>query len=107
MSSVEVSTWHPILEKCGVILKTGEIVELINESFEPDQSFKISQEAVDNIGLDNIETFWHSHPSNNSNLSLEDYFTFIKYPDHKHRIYVNDHFVDYYVRNGLVIRELL
>ena len=56
------------------------------------------------IGLENIECFWHSHPSNNLNLSLDDYAAFLKYPDHKHRIYSQTSFAEYYVRRGFVMR---
>lgn len=96
--------WHPTLEQCGFILKNQEVVFIGNLSRNPEVSFEISEKDIEKIGLENIECFWHSHPSNNLNLSLDDYAAFLKYPDHKHRIYSQTSFAEYYVRRGFVMR---
>lgn len=101
------NTWNPIEELCGFILTDGTIIEVANRSPRPKETFLISQEDIAVYGLDKIQTFWHSHPSNNTNLSAEDYFMFLQYPDHKHRIYSQDGYADYIIRNGLVIKDWL
>lgn len=99
--------WNPNEERCGFILKDGTAVELPNIHPEPSRYFKIDQGEIDKQ-LDNIEAFWHSHPDNNINLSLADYFAFNQYPDHRHRIYnSDDNYAEYYIRRGFVMRELL
>lgn len=104
---LNAKTWDSTVELCGFILRTGEVVFVNNKSENPSNSFEISQEDIDLYGLDNIAYFWHSHPSNNLNLSVADYFNFLKYPDHIHRIYTENAFRDYKIRNGLVIQEIL
>lgn len=99
------SFWHPTLERCGFILKDGTVVEVENTSATPSSTFKISEDEISNIGLENICIFWHSHPSGNVNLSLDDYFAFLSFPDQKHRIYNQTGFAEYYVRRGFVMRE--
>ena len=99
------SFWHPILERCGFILKDGSVVEVENESATPSGTFQISESVIEQTGLENIAIFWHSHPSGDVNLSLDDYFNFLQYPDHKHHIYNETGFAEYYVRRGFVMRE--
>lgn len=97
--------WSPVVERCGVILKDGSVQELNNIHPKPDSFFEMDMKQVENL-IDDVEVFWHSHTTNNVNLSLADYFSFLKYPDHIHRIYSATGFAQYIVRNGLVIREL-
>ena len=93
--------WHPILEKCGFILKSGEVVEVDNEHEFPTVAFTIPLTTINDY-KDEIEVMWHSHPSNSTNLSVEDYKNFLKYPEYIHRIYGYDEVSEYYVRDGVV-----
>lgn len=94
--------WHPIEELCGFILNDGSVIEVANIASNTKQHFKISVAILEHY-LNDIAIFWHSHPSNNTNLSLEDYKAFLAFPDHEHRIYSETQYTSYYVRRGLVI----
>lgn len=98
------NNWDEVVERCGVILTNGASVEFKNNHPEPSKHFLITEEDIDSVGLSNIACFWHSHPSNDVNLSLDDYQMFLKYPDHIHRIYSAFDSADYYVRRNLVMR---
>lgn len=99
--------WSPIEERCGFILKDGTQIEVPNVHSDPMNFFKIDQAEIDKY-IGDIAIFWHSHPNNNLNLSLTDYFSFLAYPDHKHRIYNSqDQYAEYYVRRGFIMREIL
>lgn len=96
--------WDETHERCGVILKDGTEVEAKNTHPFPQNNFTIDSDFLDQLDLDNVACFWHSHPSNDVNLSLSDYENFLKYPDHIHRIYSAFDYADYYVRRGFVMR---
>ena len=96
--------WHPEVELCGVILKDQTVIHVENKSANPYSTFEISEDDIQKTGLENIEIFWHSHPNNDENLSLQDYRSFLQYPHHKHRIYTENGFAEYYVRRGFVMR---
>lgn len=95
------NNWHPNKELCGYIAEDGSLVELDNLSLSPENniSFNIGSVPEDAIGL------WHSHPSNDVNLSVEDYINFLHFPDYIHRIYSKDSYAEYYVRNDVVYRR--
>lgn len=96
--------WDEVVERCGVILKDGTVVEATNIHKTPENNFMIGSDFLDDLDLDNVSCFWHSHPSNDLNLSLSDYENFLKYPDHIHRIYSAFDHADYYIRRGFVMR---
>ena len=95
------NNWHPSKELCGYIAADGSIVNLENFSTRPEQEVAINLEEVpdDALGL------WHSHPSNDINLSVEDYINFLQFPEYIHRIYSKDSYAEYYVRNNVVYRR--
>lgn len=96
--------WNETVELCGVILKDGSVIEAKNVHPFPQNNFTMGKDFLDSLDLDNVACFWHSHPSNELNLSLSDYENFLKYPDHVHRIYSAFDYADYYVRRGFVMR---
>ena len=97
--------WSPFSERCGFILKDGTLVEVPNIHQEPSNFFTIDSEEIKKH-LDQIECFWHSHLDDNLNLSLDDYLSFLAYPDQRHRIYNSkDEYAEYYVRRNFVLRE--
>lgn len=95
--------WHATVEKCGFILEDGTVVECRNIAESPEREFQIDQAEIDQY--DNIAVFWHSHPSDDLNLSLSDYINFLKYPEHRHRIYGSTHYAEYFIRRNFVMRE--
>jgi len=97
--------WSPEAERCGFILKDGTHIEVPNIHKDPRNFFAMDEAEIEKH-KDQIAYFWHSHPSNDINLSLDDYFAFLAYPDHRHRIYNSkDEFAEYYIRRGFVMRE--
>lgn len=94
--------WAYAPERCGLILKTGEIVELPNRHPQPWDFFAIAQEDLDRYRL-NIDATWHTHPKGTANLSVEDYLLFRdKLPAWFHYIISRDEVRCYYVRDNLV-----
>lgn len=95
--------WHPTVELCGFGLEDGTIIACENKASDPTRAFQIDEQEIKRH--DNIVFFWHSHPSDDVNLSLADYHTFLSYPEHRHRIYGSTKYAEYYVRRGFVMRE--
>jgi proteasome lid subunit RPN8/RPN11 len=74
-------------ERCGLILKDGTVVELKNVAAEPKTSFEMdAEEALPHIASGEAAMTWHTHPFSDSNLSGEDYSTFLCWPDLVHVI---------------------
>lgn len=73
------------LERCGFILKNGAVVELPNSHVDPKNSFSISDsDAQEYRGK--IAAIWHTHCSENYNLSMTDYEGFLEHPNLTHFI---------------------
>ncbi len=70
-------------ERCGVITKLGEIIELPNSSTFPNNSYLIYEKDIQ--GLEIIAT-WHSHPRGPLNLSIDDYNNFAELSELKHLV---------------------
>ena len=76
-----------INERCGLILKNGEIVELNNLADTPNLSFEMDLEAaLPYLDDDSVAATWHTHPDSDPNLSGEDYSCFLSWPDLEHVI---------------------
>jgi hypothetical protein len=96
--------WNKNLEVCGVILNREKVVVCENRSTTPHESFQISSETLESLG--NTPThFWHTHPSNCVNLSMDDYKAFLNFPDQIHLIVGQDKIAEYYVVAGVVYRR--
>lgn len=90
-----------IEERCGLILKSGEVLECDNAHLEPTKGFKILPEVM----LENLEEMvgtWHTHPGQDSNLSQEDYLGFTQWPTLTHYIIGIDGVCSFVVENGLI-----
>lgn len=72
-------------ERCGIVLNSGEIVELTNSSSYPYNSFTISAQDVQPY-QEQISATWHTHPRGPNNLSIDDYNTFMDLKDLHHLI---------------------
>src|SRR3546814_13066179 len=89
-------------EHCGLILTTGEIIELVNVAEDPFESFEISDDDLIKYE-DQAIASWHTHPGQSSQLSLSDYEGFLSYPDLQHHIIGNDGVTSYFIKNGKVV----
>lgn len=99
--------WNASVERCGFILKSGEIVEVENISEAPEMEFEVSEEDLEKY-YSEISATWHSHINSFSNLSLSDYHTFLGFPEFDHWIVSQYKTVRFYVENNAVfIGEVL
>lgn len=75
-------------ERVGFIVG-DKITEVRNIASDPEQGFKVSFEDI--VKYEDIaDATWHTHPSQNSNLSEEDSVLIKNWPDMKHYIIGND-----------------
>lgn len=94
--------FSPFEEKCGIILTSGQIIGLENTHKDLESNFSmVIPERED------ILAFWHSHNTDNSQLSTDDYLSFIALPDHLHIIFCHTNYSIYYNRNGMFLRKLI
>ena len=91
-------------ERCGFILRNGDIVEVHNIAPEPEHSFLADAADVLKYVNDAAAT-WHTHPGSGSNLSPGDMETFLFWPQCEHYIVGNDGVACYYVKNNTVLRK--
>lgn len=77
------------LERCGFVLKTGDLVEVPNICTDPKQGFEMRGEDI--IMYSAIaQASWHTHPGDSANLSTNDWESFRNYPELDHYIIGND-----------------
>ena len=91
-------------ERVGLILKSGEVVELENVSSQPDKMFSTKPEDLIRYEDEMLAT-WHTHPEGESLLSGEDYIGFQMYPDLLHLIFGTEGVSGYVVKRGAVIQD--
>lgn len=89
-------------ERVGAVLRDGRVVEFRNVSPRPQISFAIDQEAVDM--LDRMTGTWHTHPAGDCNPSVQDYLTFLSWPQLLHWIVSPKGVAGYRVDNGRLLR---
>lgn len=89
-------------ERCGFILKTGEIVEVPNICSEPTGGFDMRGADILQFAPIAAAT-WHTHPGEDSNLSAGDYLTFLNWPELDHYIIGNDGVTKFVVEDGDVL----
>ncbi len=89
-------------ERCGFILKSGEIVEVPNICNEPTGGFDMRGSDILQFAPISTAT-WHTHPDEDSNLSSGDYLTFLNWPELDHYIIGNDGVTKFYVSEGDVL----
>lgn len=97
--------WNKNVEVCGVILDRENVVVCENRSTTPHDTFQISPETLESLASTPTH-FWHTHPSNCVNLSMDDYNAFLKFPDQIHLIVGKDRVAEYYVIAGVVYRRV-
>jgi proteasome lid subunit RPN8/RPN11 len=76
-------------ERCGLVLRTGRIVELNNVAEDPVTGFRMDPTKVVTFlskkRASPIAT-WHTHPGGDPNFSERDYSGFLQWPDLDHYI---------------------
>lgn len=90
------------VERCGLILKDGTIIEVDNIAEVPEQSFEIPAEKLVEYE-DQLAATWHTHPFQSSIFSEKDYFGFLMWPSVMHYIIGTDGVSAYKVEDGVVL----
>lgn len=95
-------------ERCGIVLKSGEVIEVANLAEDKTDSYIMDPTAIAPLlAADEVAGTWHTHPGGSPNLSGEDYSGFLDYPDLEHTIIgVRDGTVvaqRYIIKDGLVV----
>ena len=89
-------------ERCGFVLKSGDIVEVINICENPKEGFAVA--GADLVRFTPIaQATWHTHPGSDSNLSANDWHSFLNWPELEHYIIGNDGITKFVVQNGEVL----
>ncbi len=96
--------WNDTAERCGFILKSGEIVEVDNIAEDPKNEFEVSEADFEKYYANAVAS-WHSHTDDFSNLSLSDYYTFLSLPEWDHWIVSKYKSVKFSVKSECVILE--
>ena len=90
--------WDPVVERCGIIPSNRNVIEVVNQSKNPEYTFAFLFEDLDN---DSLAT-WHSHPTTTANLSIDDLRFFQSWPEKIHFIVGIDEVRCYQVQDGIV-----
>jgi proteasome lid subunit RPN8/RPN11 len=76
-------------ERCGLVLKTGRVVEVSNVAENPVTGFRMNPSEVLKFLTKKravpVAT-WHTHPGSDPNLSELDYEGFLRWPEWIHYI---------------------
>lgn len=80
-----LTLWDDHIERCGFILKNKRPVEVQNRHEDPTSGFRISEEDLQTY-LGRAIATWHTHPNDNPNLSIPDYFLFSRLSEMDHVI---------------------
>lgn len=88
-------------ERCGVVMESGEVIELENTHPDPQKHFIIMEEDLLKPGV--IGTF-HTHPTTSANLSVADYYSFLAYPQLVHYILSSTEIWCFHTINGILCR---
>lgn len=82
---------HEGEEKCGFVLRDGQVIETKNICTDPNNGFVISPEHVKEY-YSVAYAVWHTHPggAKYTNLSVEDYRNCRDWPDLVHFIISKD-----------------
>jgi len=90
-------------ERIGFIVD-NEVVEVENIHPLPTDFFEVSIEDQE-ANLAKASGIWHTHPHRTSQLSYEDYLSFLNFPEHKHVVVGLDGVRVYKVEDGHVLKD--
>lgn len=102
LASLLLPRWNSTAERFGVVLRSGEIVELPNLSDSPFNAAVVSRQGITDLG-DEVCATWHTHTHNRVNLSSVDYATFLSLPHLLHFIVTETRVRSFSVRNNKVM----
>jgi len=97
-------------ERIGFITLNGrilEVVETLNISPQPNDNFMFNPDDLQTYvfsGEHKTKATWHTHPTDNANLSANDYVGFLNYPELKHIIVAKDEIRIYEVKDGAIFQ---
>ena len=80
-----LNLWVEDIERCGFIMEDGTATEVFNAHEDVRYGFRIRAEDLETYSP-RIKATWHTHPNNNPNLSVPDYFLFCQLPQYDHVI---------------------
>lgn len=93
-------------ERGGYVTSSGYVFEVENIHPSPENNFMFSCEDLEKLEKDDIIATFHTHPNKPSNLSKEDYDSFVNWEKLLHFIIGNDKISCYKVsERGTVIVE--
>lgn len=74
-------------ERCGLVLDSGEAVELSNIAHDPLISYEMDPtEVLPYLTRNNVAGTWHTHPHSPPHFSGEDYVGFMGWPEWQHYV---------------------
>lgn len=88
------------VERCGLVLADGSIIEVENTHPNPTEGFKISARDL----MRDPVASWHTHPGASANLSQEDYRGFLQWPHLDHYIIGINGVRKYRIVDGVIIQ---
>lgn len=92
------------IEKCGLILRDGTILDVENIYPDPTEGFQIpAKDMIDNE--DQMVATWHTHPGKTANLSEMDYNGFKQWPTLTHYVIGTDKVREFVVDGELVVEK--
>jgi proteasome lid subunit RPN8/RPN11 len=89
-------------ERVGFILKSGRAVEVDNICNEPAYGFDVRVEDLEKYE-DRMVATWHTHPGGSSNLSADDFTTYLNWPHLSHYVVGKDGVRHFKVVNGALV----
>lgn len=96
--------WDSEVERCGFILKSGEVIEVRNIAQDPTKEFEVSDNDFEKY-YSEVAASWHTHTNDFANLSLSDYYTFLNIPEWDHWIVSKFKSVKFSVQEKCVILD--
>src|ERR1041384_5952908 len=88
------------LERRGLILTRGRVIECQNIAEDPERGFEIPPDDLVKYEKELTGT-WHTHPGESSGLSLKDTYGFLAWPKLRHFIIGTDGVSEYRVEDGI------
>jgi proteasome lid subunit RPN8/RPN11 len=91
-------------ERIGFVMPDGSIIETINISMNPANTFHFRSVDVFNyVFKEGAVATWHTHPNMSSDMSEDDYQMFLNYPDMVHYVIGSDGVNAFIVEDGVVL----
>lgn len=92
-------------ERCGLVLKSGRVMEGDNVHQTPERGFIIETKFA-RRHMKNMVGTWHTHPNQKSVLSEEDYIGFGQWPGYTHYVIGTDGVRGYVAGEDGLIEEV-